>query len=381
MNVLLIGGTGVLSSAVVAEAKKKGISVTMVNRGKRRIPEGVEHIKADKKNTSVIAEALNGRKFDAVIDFLCYSDKEAEQSIRFYSGYTSQYMFISSTAVYNTRLLDGKMGDESSPKVMPEWDYSVEKWNSEELIRSLAKELGINYTIVRPAVTYDNTRIPYGISPRYGYHWTLCARILAGKPIIVWNGGENRCNMMRVEDFAVGVTGLIGNPMAYNEAFNVSGDEAPSWKEVLQAVGVALGKEAVTVDVTPDFYAKCVPSRYGEIMGGRSIDSLNSNKKIKEAVPDFEQKVFLREGVAKTVEAYKSSNYQSGIDWRFDAETDRIIRKWCKQNHVRTRGYNLHFIDYLGTASRKDRITYLYALNKDSALIRLYEGLRKKLKK
>lgn len=378
MNVLLIGGTGVLSSAVVAEAKKEGISVTMVNRGKRRIPEGIEHIKADKKNTSVIAEALNGRKFDAVIDFLCYSDKEAEQSIRFYSGYTSQYMFISSTAVYNTRLLDGKMGDESSPKVMPEWDYSVEKWNSEELIRSLAKELGINYTIVRPAVTYDNTRIPYGISPRYGYHWTLCARILAGKPIIVWNGGENRCNMMRVEDFAVGVTGLIGNPMAYDEAFNVCGDEAPSWKEVLQAVGVALGKEAVTVDVTPDFYAKCVPSRYGEIMGGRSIDSLNSNKKIKEAVPDFEQKVFLREGVAKTVEAYKSSNYQSGIDWRFDAETDRIIRKWCKQNHVRTRGYNLHFIDYLGTASKKDIASYVYTLKKDSSVLRFFERLRKR---
>ncbi len=27
--------------------------------------------------------------------------------------------------------------------------------------------------------------------------------------------------MMRVEDFAVGVVGLIGNPMAYNEALNV----------------------------------------------------------------------------------------------------------------------------------------------------------------
>jgi len=54
----------------------------------------------------------------------------------------------------------------------------------------------------------DDTHIPYGISPQYGYHWTLIARILSGKPIIRWNGGINRCNMMRVEDFAVGVIGL-----------------------------------------------------------------------------------------------------------------------------------------------------------------------------
>ena len=380
MNVLLIGGTGVLSSAVVAEAKKEGISVTMVNRGKRRIPEGVEHVKADKNNTAIISEALTGRKFDAVIDFLCYSSQEAEKSIRFYSNYTDQYIFISSTAVYNTKALGGKMGDELSPKVTPEWDYSVEKWKSEELIRSLAKELNVNYTIIRPAITYGNTRIPYGISPRYGYHWTLCARILAGKPIIVWNGGENRCNMMRVEDFAVGVVGLIGNAKAYNQAFNICGDEAPSWNDVLGAVGEAIGKEVITVEIMPAFYAKGVPSRYGELIGGRAVDSLNSNKKIKDAVPAFEQKVFLKEGVAQTIDAYKSSLYQSGIDWRFDAETDRIIKKWCRQNHIPSNHYNLHFIDYLGSASRKDRITYLYALNKDSVLIHLYEGIKKKLK-
>lgn len=381
MKVLLIGGTGVLSSAVAAEAKKKGIAVTMVNRGNRRIPEGVEHIKADKKDVSKIKEALSGRRFDAVIDFLCYTGKETEKSIGFYSDYTDQYIFISSSAVYNSKLLNGKMADEESPKVIPEWDYSVDKWKSEELVRSLTKEHNVNYTIIRPAITYDDTRIPYGISPRYGYHWTLCARILAGKPIIRWNGGENRSNIMRVEDFAVGVTGLIGLPQAYNQEFNICGDETPSWNEVLEAVGESVGKEAVTVDIDPKFYADCIPSRYGEIIGCRSVDALNSNRKIKEAVPDFGQRILLKEGVAKTIAAYKAQDYQSGIDWRFDAETDRIIKKWCRKNHVRTGGYHLHFVNYLGSASLNDYMSYVYTLNKDSFVVRLFENFKKRLRK
>ena len=39
--------------------------------------------------------------------------------------------------------------------------------------------------------------------------------------------------MMRVEDFAVGVIGLIGKDEAYNEAFNVCGDETPSLMKCL----------------------------------------------------------------------------------------------------------------------------------------------------
>lgn len=137
------------------------------------------------------------------------------------------------------------------------------------------------------AAVYGLRRIPYGISPQYGYHWTLAARILNNKPIIRWNGGINRCNMMRVEDFAVGAVGLIGNPSAYNEAFNICGDETPSFNDVLDCLSELTGKIVKTVDIDSAFYAKEVPKRAGEILGGRSIDSINSNEKIKAAVPSY----------------------------------------------------------------------------------------------
>ena len=371
MNVLIIGGTGVLSSAVTAEALREGIAVTMINRGKRRIPNGVELIKADKDDMDYIAMRLEGRTFDAVMDYLCYTDAQTEKSARFYSKYTKQYFYISSCAVYDTASLNGKMGDEESPKVLPIWKYSVDKWASEQKLEALFKGSDVKYTVIRPCVTYGDTRIPYGISPVYGYHWTLCSRILAGKPIIRWNGGVNRCNMMRVEDFAVGVVGLIDNPKAYGEAFNVCGDEAPTFNEVLDVLSEYLHKEVVIVDVTSEFYAKEMPSRAGEILGGRSIDTINSNAKLKAVVPEFKQTMFLKEGIAKTLDVYKAQGYQHGVDWTFDADTDRIIRKWCRKNGIDTKQYKLGFVDYLVTATIGDRMKYWATFHKDNPLVNI----------
>lgn len=369
MNLLIIGGTGVLSSAVTAEALRKGIEVTMINRGKRRIPKGVELIKADKDDLQTIAKTLDGRNFDAVMDYLCFTDAQTEKSARFYMKYTKQYFYISSCAVYDTASLNGQMADEESKKVLSVWKYSVDKWASEQKIESLFKGNDVNYTIIRPCVTYGDTRIPYGISPTYGYHWTLCARILAGKPIITWNEGMNRCNMTRVEDFAVGVVGLIGNSKAYGEAFNVCGDEAPTFREVLDVLSEYLHKEVITVDVTSEFYAQELPSRAGEILGGRSIDTINSNAKLKAAVPEFKQTYTLKEGIIKTLDAYKHQAYQRGIDWRFDAETDRVIKKWCKINKIHEKKYKLQFVDYLKSAKLGEKIKYWLLFNKDNPFL------------
>ena len=369
MNLLIIGGTGVLSSAVTAEALRKGIEVTMINRGKRRIPKGVELIKADKDDLQTIAKTLDGRNFDAVMDYLCFTDAQTEKSARFYMKYTKQYFYISSCAVYDTASLNGQMADEESKKVLPIWKYSVDKWASEQKLRTFLDGTDVNYTIIRPSVTYGDTRIPYGIMPSYGYHWTICSRILAGKPIITWNGGKNRCNITRVEDFAEGVVGLIGNVKAYNEAFNVCGDEKPTFNEVLDVVGELLDKEVIKIDISPDFYAKEYVSKKGEILGGRSIDSINSNDKIRKVTPCFNQTISLKEGVAMTLDAYKRQNYQNGIDWKFDADTDRIIKKWCKINKIDYKQYNLEFIDYLGDATYADKFSYWSESNKDKLCV------------
>lgn len=79
MKILIIGGTGVISSSITLEALKKGINVFMINRGNRTIPKGVSLIKSDKKDYTYIKSQLIGLQFDAIIDFLCYTQKDAEE--------------------------------------------------------------------------------------------------------------------------------------------------------------------------------------------------------------------------------------------------------------------------------------------------------------
>ena len=374
-KILIIGGTGVISSAVVAEALNRNIDVTIVTRGRRTIPAGVNSIVCDKDNYAKLADLLKEKRFDAVIDFLCYTVDELEKSFTFFSNYTVQYFFISSCAVYDKR--QGGVLSEGAPKVLPMWDYSVNKWNAEQRLMQLAKDTNCAYTVIRPAITYDNTRIPYGISPQYGYHWTMCARILAGKPIITWNNGENRTNMMRVEDFAVGLVGLIGNEKAYNEAFNICGDETPSFREVLSVLEEYLQKKIITIDIPSEFYAEQIPNRAGELVGGRSNDAFNSNAKIKEAVPEFKQKVSLREGVFKTLDAYKAQNFQNGIDWSFDGDTDKAILAWCKQKGLSTKQYKLGFFDYLGNATWRDKYQYINARYHNAVWMKVIRKIKK----
>ncbi len=363
MKLLIIGGTGLLSGAVVKEALRQGMEVTIVNRGikSKVMPKGVNIITADFHDEKTVTAALQGLHFNSAIDFICFNKEQMEYSVRLLSLYCNQYIFISSACVYNYAEPGVKF--EDSEKVFEKWNYSINKWASECRLTEIADEIGINYTIIRPCITYDDSRIPYGIAPKYGYHWTLVGRIIAGKPIIRWNGGTTKWNMMRVEDFVVGVVGLIGNVKAYNQAYNVSGDDAYSWNDVIKCVETVVNKKAVFYDITTEEYAKLVPEMKGRIFG-RSYDLLCNNNKIKEVVPDFRTTFDLQSGIEKTVKGYLNNKYERGIDFVFDASMDGVIRKSCKQHGISISDYRLDLVDYLGTVTFKDKILF-YAISRN----------------
>lgn len=376
MNILMIGGTGVLSSAVTSEALKKGHTITMINRGRRKLPEGVEVIISDMNDYETIKRALYGRKFDAIMDFLCYTVEQTIASFNLYKDYTSQYFYISSMAVYD-KTIPGVLV-EDHPKPLACWQYSIDKWNSEKKLMELASQSDCNYTIIRPAVTYGNTRIPYGITPQYGYHWTMMERALHNKPLITWDGVDSVHEaMMRVEDFAVCMVALIGNPKAMNEAFNICGDEKPTFQDVIDVMSDYINKEVPTIKIPAEWYAEEIPHRKGELLGGRRMTSIRPegdtrevNEKIKTLVPDYYQRTLLKEGIFMTLDNYKTNNYQHGIDWKFDAECDRIIHKWCQNNNIDISQYNIGFVDYLGNAKSSDKFAYWFEFHKNKLFVR-----------
>ena len=103
MTILIIGGTGFLSSALVEESARAGHTVTILTRGRRShaAADGVERIAADRDVPGSIAEAVGGREFDAVIDAICFTPEHARQDIANFAGRAGRLVMISTDFVYN----------------------------------------------------------------------------------------------------------------------------------------------------------------------------------------------------------------------------------------------------------------------------------------
>ena len=364
MKVLIIGGTGCISSAILSECISNKLDVTIINRGHRKsnIPDGIRLIIADKNDVNTIQKSICNDHFDAVIDFLCYNADDIKKSFSLYSKVTSQYFFISSAQVYDYPNID--VSFEDSSKVDSRWDYSINKWAAEECLRDLSQKTNTAYTIIRPSITYGDTRIPYGITPPYGKHGTIIKRVLLGKPIIRWNEGKNLCNMMRVEDFAKFFVPLIGNKKAYNQEFNICGNNVYSFEEVLHAIEENLKVPVKTIDLTPEEYAAYIPERRGELIAGRSTDCKSSSSKVKSIIPFVNEEYDIKSGVAKTIDAYVNNYWMDGMDYSFDGICDKAVKDWCNRNNYNPKDFNIGFIDYLGNASWKDKISYYCSFHK-----------------
>lgn len=357
LKILIIGGSGILSSAVVDCCLSKGYDVTMLNRGNDSVftNPNARIIICDARDEEQVKQKTKGLHFDVVIDFIVFTKDQLEKSLSLFGSIAHQYVFISSAQVYNTSISKVLTEDDETPQ--PLWSYSTNKDACEKYLKRYCKVHSLNYTIVRPGVNYDNRRIPYGICPPYGWHWTIVARILAGKPIITWNKGQNKLNVTRVEDFAFGLVGLLGNEKAYNESINVVGDYVYSWRQMLEVLGKILNTTVEMVDLPLDAYANELSTDYerGRLLGGRACDLICSNEKMKSIVPDFHSTIDLEKGLRMTIEWYKENNYYKGFDYKWDAEQDRIVRKLCEKKY--RRGY-VSYSKTRRTESILNRCTY-----------------------
>ena len=102
-KILILGGTGFLGPAFVTAARARGHELTLFNRGKTR-PElfpNLEKLQGDRDpNKGEGLKALEGRKFDAVLDTSGYYPRMVRASAELLAPNVGQYIFISSVSAY-----------------------------------------------------------------------------------------------------------------------------------------------------------------------------------------------------------------------------------------------------------------------------------------
>jgi len=325
MKVLIIGGTGTISSAAARLAVQSGAELTLLNRGTHPeyAPKGAELLKADVEDAAAVARLLKGRKFDAVADFCVFAPRQAERDLELFAGKTEQYLFVSSASVYCKPPVAYPVA-ESAPLRNPYWRYARDKIACEEVFTAAYRSSGFPVTIVRPSHTYGDRAAPVSVHGKKG-SWQVLRRMLDGKPVIVHGDGLTLWTLTHADDFARGFCGLLGNPHAVGQAVHITGDEVLTWNDIYMEIGKALGVKPNLVHIPSDFLAALEPGLLGTLLGDKAYCMVFDNTKIRRLVPGFRAGIRFSEGIRRTVRYVTDHPECQTPDPEFDAWCDKVI--------------------------------------------------------
>lgn len=169
MRLLFLGGTQFLGRHAVDAALARGHAVTVFTRGRNPIPAGVTSRNGDRDpRISPGLAALEGERFDAVIDTSGYLPRVVAASAALLARNVGRYLFVSSISVYAK--LDRPDLDESAElAVLPDPStedvpahYGALKAACEAVV---SQSFGDRATLVRPGLIVG----PHDSTDRFGY--------------------------------------------------------------------------------------------------------------------------------------------------------------------------------------------------------------------
>ena len=328
MKILMIGGTGTISSAITRQLAESGHDLWLLNRGTRQseVPANVRQVIVDIDDTDKVLQLLGNEQFDAVCEFIGFLPSQVERDIRLFRERTRQYVYISSASAYNKPAASHVI-TEGTSLANPHWEYSRNKIACEELLMKEYREHGFPVTIVRPSHTYCERGVPVSVHGLKG-SWQVLKRMMAGKPVIVHGDGSSLWTLTWNEDFARGFIGLLGNPKAIGEAFQIMSDEQLTWNQIYECVARALHVTPHLYPVSSAFLAAVAPQAWdfeGNLLGDKAVTVCFDCTKLKRAVPEFQATTRFDEGVRRCVAYLMAHPELQTEDSEFDAWCDRVI--------------------------------------------------------
>ena len=328
MKVLLVGGTGTISSGVTPEILARGMELWLMNRGNRtdRTPAGANQLIADCNDPESVAKALEGHHFDAVVHFRVFNAEQMRQAVKLFTGHTDQFFVISSGTVYKKPLANYLI-TEDVPLGNIHSNYARNKLAVENVMREAIAE-GFPGIIIRPSLTYSDFNPLMAINSRKN-PYTIIHRMRKNKPVIVHGDGTSLWTITHNTDLARGLVGLFGNKDAIGEAFHITSDEVLDWDRIYTYLAHAAGVDANLVHIASDYLGTFDPSLRESLLGDHACSAVFDNSKIKKFVPDFECKIPFEEGAKRIVAWFDADPAAREIvDTEWDEKMDMLIAKY-----------------------------------------------------
>ncbi len=225
-TMLVTGGTVFVSRYAAEYFAARNWAVTVLNRGSRPQPEGVEAILADRHD---LGETLRRRRFDAVIDVTAYTAADVDDLLDALGDFGA-YILVSSSAVYPETGVQPFREDAPLGENIHWGRYGTDKIAAEQALQSRAPTA----YILRPPYLYGPGNNVY----REAFVFD-CA--LADRPFYLPGEGEMGLQFFHVDDLCRMMAALL-RARPEQRVFNVGNEAQVSVREWAALCYAAAGK-------------------------------------------------------------------------------------------------------------------------------------------
>ena len=323
MEALVLGGSNFIGLHLVQHLHGQGHQITVLNRGQTlgQWPEGVSHLAADRNDSSAMAAALKGRRYDAAYDVYAKPLSGLQDLVELLEGQVGHYIFCSSTNVYAPSEIF-PVREDFPKNYSPDMPVLAKaKVASEELLMEFHSKRGFPISVIRPSVVYgpDNNQAKRDFK--------VFAVLNQGRKVIIPGSGQQLFHPVHVDDLAAMFVAATGNQRTYGQAYTGCGSESPTGEGYVKMVGEIMGVPTEIVNIeTSKFDALTeevgVSSETAVFPYAWRVNRTYTNEKAKGDM-DWSPRYNLRDGLAMTYKWW----VDQGLDkepWDFSVE-DRIL--------------------------------------------------------
>ena len=324
-KILLIGGTGLISTPMTRQLLARGHAVTHLNRGKKAAtPAGVAQVVADRQQFAAFeATVAASGAWDCVIDMCCFEPAEAESCVRAFQGRTKQFIFCSTVDVYARPTKKFPITEDEPLGGISV--YGKKKVVCEQTMMAGHARGDFAVTVIRPVHTYHDGG---GIHNATLNNAAVLGRLSRGLPIIMQGDGQSLWCAVHAEDCAAAFVGAVGNAKAFGRAYHTGG--APmTWETKHRTVCEVFGWPAPTfIHLPTDLLFAAWPER-----GRISAENFSFNNVFDNTAAErdlgYRYTISWRQGCERMKPVFLSTPGKIA-DPTTDPMYERVLAAWTK---------------------------------------------------
>lgn len=252
MRVLILGGSGLISTEAARACLELGHETYAMTRGRQlfrvrvvghRVLKVVTGDRANREEMQRILEEVNP---EAIIDCICYKPQDMRDLLSVRNSALKQIVFVSTVCVLGGPLAEHPATAKTACR--PISPYGVNKAEIEGIVREFHHSGVVAGTIFRPSSTDGPGAWLSG--NLWGRDGLLFALLLAGRPVIVCAGGV-LCQHGSSRDVGRALALSLGRETCYGKTYQVVGYECIAQAEFVRRTAQGIGARAPDIVEIP----------------------------------------------------------------------------------------------------------------------------------